>query len=284
MSRIILVALALVGASEISPAWDGDITQDQSTASWPNEPGGLTLVTDWGFEERPPKSGDAPVPGSPGWNVVYGLPRPQIPGLLRRVYDPGAPFSPPYVYDFVYPKGMIEGRAPATVYYPGSGDRILARQWSVVSPPRPLDADEVYVGFWWKASVPFDLGPNGNKIAFLFNGGGDTGGQQFIILMPDKRLYVLPEYPRDFRWRKPNVAATEVTLGKWHRIEWYAKLSTGTLKWWLDGALQGSHRNVRNRYRFDMFQFSPTWGGNTGARKQQTNHYWFDHVRVSVGG
>ena len=34
----------------------------------------------------------------------------------------------------------------------------------------------MYVGFWWKPSSPFDLGPNGNKIAFLFNGGGAAGG------------------------------------------------------------------------------------------------------------
>jgi hypothetical protein len=32
-----------------------------------------------------------------------------------------------------------------------------------------------------------------------------------------------------------------------------------------------------------MFQFSPTWGGNTGARKRQTDHYWFDHLHLSVG-
>jgi hypothetical protein len=62
----------------------------------------------------------------------------------------------------------------------------------------------------------------------------------------------------------------------------YCQLSTGTLKWWLDGVLQGSHNDVRNSSNFDMFQFSPTWGGNSGARKGQTDHYWFDHVRLSV--
>ena len=107
-------------------------------------------------------------------------------------------------------------------------------------------------------------------------------GQQFLILMPDGRLHVLPEYPGDFRWRTPNVNATLVTLGQWHRIEWYCQLSTGTLKWWLDGVLQGSYTDVRNSHSFDMFQFSPTWGGNSGARKRETDHYWFDHVHLSV--
>ena len=92
---------------------------------------------------------------------------------------------------------------------------------------------------------------------------------------------MLPEYPGDHQWRTPNVNATVVTLGQWHKIEWYAS-KNGTLKWWLDGVLQGSYTNVRNSFNFDMFQFSPTWGGNSGARKRQTDHYWYDHARLST--
>ena len=33
---------------------------------------------------------------------------------------------------------------------------------------------------------------------------------------------------------------------------------------------------------FDMFQFSPTWGGNIGAAKKETDHYFFGRVHVSV--
>jgi hypothetical protein len=234
-----------------------------STAAWPNEPPGLTLLTDWGFDSPVPVAGDVPIPNSGGWWVVDEVPSNSTRGFASIASDPAAPFSPANVYDFIYPEGMVEGRAPATVYY-------------------DLRATEVYAGFWWKPSSPFDLGPNGNKVAFLFNGGGGAGGQLVLILLPDGRLHVLPEYPGDFRWRRPNVSATPVTLGAWHRIEWYADVATGTLKWWLDGVLQGSHTDVTNRHPFDMFQFSPTWGGNTGARKRQTDHYWFDHVHLSV--
>ena len=232
-------------------------------AGWPNEPAGLTLRTDWGMDQDIPASGDVPIPGSPNWKVVYEVSPGPSTGWAERASDAGAPRSPSNVYDFVYPQGMVEGHAPATVYYDG------------------LSATEVYAGFWWKASSPFDLGPNGNKVAFIFNGGGGAGGQQTIILKPDGLLHVLPEYPGDFRWRTPNVNATVVTLGAWHRIEWYAN-KNGTLKWWLDGVLQGSYTDARNTFNFDMFQFSPTWGGNTGARKAQTDHYWFDHVRLST--
>lgn len=178
--------------------------------------------------------------------------------------DSTAPFSPSNIFDFLYPQGMIEGNAPATI-------------WTAFSPR----ADEVYARFWWKPSDPFDVGPNGNKVAFIFNGGGDQGGQQFMMLVPDYRLRVQLEYPGNVAWRMPNVNATVVTLGQWHRVEWYANRATGELKWWLDGLLQGSHTDAPNAFTFDEFKFSPTFGGNTGAQKQQTDHYWFDHVYLS---
>jgi hypothetical protein len=231
---------------------------------WPNEPAGLTPRTDWGLDEDLPTSGDQPIAGSPGWHVVSAAPPGSPRGWAQQVPDASAPLSPPSVYDFVYPTGMIEGRAPATVYY------------------NDLDASEVYVGFWWKPSFPFDYGPNGNKVAFLFNGGGGAGGQQFLIMLPDGRLHVLPEYPGDYRWRRPNVRSTAVTLGAWHRIEWYCDLASGTLQWWLDGELQGSYQDLKTSRSFDMFQLSPTWGGNSGARKKHADHYWFDHVYLSA--
>jgi hypothetical protein len=232
-------------------------------AAWPNEPAGLALISDWGLDQVAPASGDVPIAGSGGWKIVENTSPGSARGWTERVLDATAPASPSFVYDFVYPAGMVEGTAPAAVYYDG------------------LNADEVYAGFWWKPSSPFDYGPNGNKIAFIYNGGGASGGQQFLILMPDGRLHVLPEMPGDYRWRTPNVTPTVVALGQWHRIEWYTNRITGTMKWWLDGVLQGSYTDVKNPIKFDMFQFNPTWGGNSGARKHQTDHYWFDHAHLS---
>jgi hypothetical protein len=227
-----------------------------------NQPPGLETLTDWALDEDPPEDGDVPIPDALGWSIVEAHPVDHAGGWVQRIDDDSAPCSPTSVYDFVYPKGMVEGTAPATVYY-------------------RLTADEVYALFWWKPSSPFDTGPNGNKIAFLFNGGGAAGGQQFLILMPDKRLHVLPEYPGDFRWRPPNVKDTRVELGVWHRVEWYANRLTGSVQWSLDGVVQGRYTDVRNAHPFDMFQLSPTWGGNSGWKKRQTDHFWFDHVYLS---
>jgi hypothetical protein len=251
------LAMALVACSHA-------LAPSQLATVWPNEPAGMTVLTDWGLEQEPPDAGDAGIVGSPGWRIVKAGGFAGAEGRLQLSKDTSARQSPPFVYEMIYPEGMVEGRAPATVYY------------------APLNAREVYAGFWWKTSTPFDLGPNGTKIAFLFNGGGDRGGQQFLALLPDRRLHVTTEYPDDTRVRRANAQNDRVALGEWHQIEWYSNLTTGILKWWMDGVLIGSHDDVTNKVSFDMFQFSPTFGGNTGARKQQTDRYWFDHVRLSV--
>src|SRR3989449_2353417 len=203
-----------------------------SSASWPNEPAGLTVLCDWGFDQAPPTAGDVPIPRSPSWRVVYGLPAGPAQGWVQRISDPSAPFSPSNVYDFVYPQGMVEGSAPATVYY-------------------NLSASEVYAGFWWKPSSPFDLGPNGNKIAFLFNAGGGAGGQPFPHPRPHGRRHRPPERPRGQPGRPPDPPAPAVTLGVWHRVEGYAS-KAGTLKWWLDGVLPGSYSDAGDSDNFEL--------------------------------
>jgi hypothetical protein len=260
-----LTAVARDAAGNTTTSAGVTVTVNNVVATgWPNEPSGMTLLSDWGLDQAPPTSGDVPIPGALGWKIVSQAAPGSSRGWVERVTDATAPLSPSNVYDFVYPQGMVEGNAPGTVYFDG------------------INKKEVYVGFWWKPSSPFDYGPDGNKVAFIFNGGGAGGGQQFMILLPDGKLHVLPEYPGDFHWRDPNVTATTVTLGAWHRVEWYTNVTTGTMKWWLDGVLQGSYTNVTNTFNFDMFQFSPTWGGNIGAQKHETDHYWFDHVRLSI--
>ena len=259
---VIAIALWMAVIGEACATSPSPVSPSSTVSA--NEPRGMTVVTDWAMDQPVPAGGDVAIAGSQGWRVVYEMTPGRANGWVEQSIDPSAPRSPSSVYDFVFPEGMVEGHAPATVYY-----RLAAR--------------EVYAAFWWKPSVPFDVGPNGNKIAFLFNGGGAEGGQQFLILRRDGLLHVLPEYRGDFQWRSPNVSATPVTLGAWHLIEWHVQLSTGTLKWWLDGSLQGHHTDVRNDVAFDMFQISPTFGGNTGARKRQTDHYYFDHLRLSIG-
>ena len=100
-------------------------------------------------------------------------------------------------------------------------------------------------------------------------------------------IVVLPEYPEyassgNYIILQPNVVATVVTLGVWHRIEWYSDCAAGIVRWWLDGVLQGDYTGpAHNTVPFDMFQFSPTWGGCCTETKDQTDYYYYDHVVVS---
>lgn len=230
-----------------------------------HEPVGMTKVSEWDFSGVPGYGPDVdyPIPGSNGWRIIYNVaPETRVGGWVVQESDATAPKSPNSVYNFVYPQGMVQGTAPSTLY-------------------KYVDGREMYVAFWWKPSEPFFESGAGNKIAFMFNGGGSTG-QSYIILrhgVVDVSTY---NGLGNTRNHPPNVNATPIVLGQWHRIEWYHNVDTGLLQWWVDGVMQGEYTDVFNAKSFDMFQFSPTFGGCCTEQKPWTDHYWFDHVYLSV--
>ena len=72
-----------------------------------------------------------------------------------------------------------------------------------------------------------------------------------------------------------------VTLGQWHRIEWWVDRTAGVVRWWMDGQLIGDYSGVAfPSGGFTNFEFSSTWGG-IGDSKTETDYYWFDHVHLS---
>jgi len=231
-----------------------------SSATWPNEPAGFTPLTDWPFNT---------VTGS-GWN--------QNTGNATIVPDGTAPLSPANVMQIPYPAGFVAGSAPDTVW-------------------RSLGVDEMYFGFWWKPSNPWQDQTAGNKIVFPDVGTNHT----FLIMMPGNHeiwaqldfgadnshlLNAGPSAPGPI-----NVWGNRVTvsLGQWHRIEGHMKKSTnstsrdGILRWWVDGVNAGNYTNVNYLGTFQEFQFSPTWGG-VGGTKTENDYYWYDHVRISIPG
>jgi uncharacterized protein YjdB len=238
-----------------------------TSTGWTHEPAGFTVLSDNALSAAVPGTqGEASIPGGNGWSSIYNGA-----GNVTEVADATAPLSGGSVWQFRYPAGFGGGEAPATEFFNHAAAR------------------EVYAGFWWKPSSPWQNHPssNVNKIAFWFGGGG---GQSIDIQMYGPApyyLHVVTEFPSGFRLR-PNVTATPVTLGQWHKIEWHIKYASsagsgdGVVEWWLDGVLQGSYSNVQTPgdAGFTMFQFSPTWGG-VGDTKSETDYYWFDHVHLS---
>jgi len=226
---------------------------------WPNEPAGLTVIRDYGFGDVMPIGSGQPVDSS-NWYI-------NDTGLATRVVDATAPISPNLVGQWSYPVGFPGGDDPATMY-------------TVVGGP-----NELYIGFYWKASNPWQdhVSSLTNKIAFQFAGGGGAGGQAYLAMESGNHLLrVTLELSTDFaRNLEPNVNSTAITLGVWHCIEWYLNKSTKTTRWWLDGVLQGNYANVNYPTDpFDEFKFAPTWGG-TGGTKSEQDYYWYDHVHIS---
>ncbi len=224
---------------------------------WPNEPVGFTVLSDWGFDA---------LKGA-GWGIAWNSGT----GIGA---DPAAPGSPSLVWEVRYEQGFTGGGAPGTEYF------------------EHAPAKEVYAGFWWRASNPWQSHPSSyvNKLAFWFTA-SNASSIHIEMYGPDPGnfyLHVVPQFPTGTARLTPNVTATRVTLGVWHRVEWYMRYATGPIRgdgvvlWWLDGVLQGRYANLRTPADagFTEFKFSPTWGG-IGDTKAQTDYFWFDHVRLS---
>jgi hypothetical protein len=220
-----------------------------------NEPAGMTRLVEWVCnQDLPVESG--PIPGSPDFHVAWNAPIGDPEGWAVRADHDGKS-----VCDFVYPAGMVEGTAPATVW-------------------KQIHGDEVYVRFWWKPTEAFDVGPNGTKLLHLMNG---AGGKQFLILYPDGKLHVYPEYdPRDQQWRSPLASVPPVPLGQGHIVEWWANRITGDGAVWLDSQPNLRYAGARSTQPFDYFFLSPTFGGNSGARKLRTDHFYFGNIVLST--
>ena len=266
----------LLGACDTVPVLSPAV--GAGTGPWPNEPPGLTTLSDYGFDDPIPVTGNLTVPvGTSGWSV-YANPV----GNGSHALDPDAPFSPPDVYQVEYPKGFVGGAAPATLEYDFS--------------PRPR---ELYSGFWWKPSDPFQgHSSNVNKIVFVMTPTQQSSDGALDLLYFDMvrgpwRIFCQNDLlagggPTAGALLTGNVTQTNVALGQWHRIEIYLQYSTGAnadgvVQWWVDGQLNGSYTNLKmvQDGGFKDVQFSPTWGGGSQDTKAENDYFWFDHVHLS---
>jgi len=224
--------------------------------SWPNLPATYSTLTDQAFD---------PAILS-GWDLIWN---PVGNGTIAS--NATAPFSGTSVFQVKYPAGFTGGSAPATQVFGLGGAR------------------NVFVGTWWKASAEWQGHASAvNKIQFLFP---VAGGDLYMT------AYGAPGGPYELRvnlqftsgdtrsWLRPNVGPGNVSLGDWHRIEWLVETNsagTGVIKWWMDGVLVGDYRDVTfPSGGLAEYKLSPTWGG-MGDTKQQTDYFWFGHVRIST--
>jgi len=216
--------------------------------TWPNEPAGLTPITDWSFSAL---SGS----GWSGWGGTLGV-------------DPTAPASPPSNWEVLFPIGFVAGNSPG--------------QRNFGFAPLPT---ELFIGVWWKPSNPWQYQSVGDKIFYVTD---ITGGGSGLFFLQQggapHNLTVTTQTGAENR-NLATVAQTPITLGVWHRIEMYLTWSTtgtGIVRWWVDGILQGNVTDVRwqNGTGFATMHMDPVWGG-IGGTKAENDYFWYDHVYLS---
>ena len=266
MKTLPLVAVLLLVVAACDKAVDAplgrpshDAAAGTAAGAWPNEPAGFTVMSDEPFNALTEN----------GW---YAAERQTTNGSgLSVTADLTAPVSPANVLTFTYATGYQAGSEPGGEYY---------------DPATPVR--ETYVGFWWKPSNPWQFHPSGvNKIAFLFSSVDNI----YIQMYNDgsgPTIQVVTQFFGDNRRLAPNVTATPVVLGMWHRIEWYVQYSTtgtsrdGVVQWWLDGVLQGVYTDLQTSGDAGFIEYiiAPTWGG-IGGTKTETDYYWYDQIHIS---
>ncbi len=260
------IVTALAAGTTTITATDGSLSASASLTvsatqpppptggAWPHEPSGLSLITDEPFNNL----------NENGWQSIWNTS-----GYGTIAQDPSAPESPSNVFQVMYPSGFQSGAAPAT---------------ELASLP---GVKRIFVGMWWKVSNPWQGNPtNVNKIQYLVT---NSLGSMFMC------MYGTPGGPYELRvfpqfigvsldqWLTPNVNNVPVTLGVWHRIEWYVDYSgsTSRIQWWMDGTLIGDYSGVpMPSESLIEYHLDPVWGGTLGT-KTETDYYWYDQVRMS---
>lgn len=235
--------------------------------TWPNEPAGSNLLTDYPFDA---------VQGN-GWIAQY-------PFGGRIVSDPTAPHSPSNVMEYSRPVNSI-GNTSCTRYELNGGK-------------------ELYIGIWWKPSNPFVGWSNlHNKIFFLWFANGDcfyfsmSGDQRGGPYRTAWNLNLgLSQGHLGNGWGDDpgtwnlygNINSATVALGQWHRVEVYAKVGSGPtardgiLRWWLDGKLVGTYDQVNfPASTWKTVQFTASWDA-PDPTQATPDYHWFDHARISL--
>lgn len=229
-----------------------------------NLPAGWATISDYGFDDTLPPHQDGQfweVPlGSSGWSALdWG----GVGGEIKRSVDATAPCSPEFVLEEVYPP-HLSGTGPSKVFYNFSA------------------ADELYVSWAVMWQTGFDHNTTSEKLIF-FNL-GDADGFLFQFLYGVEMVYGIDEDgfealranqlpPNEFgHGDAPPVDGT------WQLYELYFDRATGTVRWWKDGILHGSHTG-RTFPAIHNVEIDATWGG--GGDKMGTHSRYTDHIFIA---
>ena len=226
-----------------------------SSASWPNEPAGATLINDWGND----------VLAGGGWRDVYN-------GYTSSIVsDATAPLSPSNVLQQRFAKGLEGGMG-------GGGGSLLSF---------PSKYPEIFWGFWMKVDNNYENHPVCTKIGWIHTSlnGAPNGNQLFVTLNGSGPFHINMAYQNadidnSHVSGYPGVGSVSINsfagsfaAGQWVRVEMYFKQSScntckdGIWRWWLNGELAGNHTNLNTDRIFpDAVSHITIWGGMGSAK------------------
>jgi hypothetical protein len=233
------------------------------SAANPNEPTGLTPISDRGFLSKVENGWRDR--GDPTFNIIT---------------DSTAPASPSPVGKAVYPAGFLGGTAPLNT-------------WLDLQPKRT----QVYASFWVKFSSNWTGHPSGmNKIMHFWIGGTNkvvfkAMGIGKNPLIASFHLQGVNHVPASYNLVSNTANAGTIVRGRWHHVEISVTANTGSrsdgkVTWWLDGQLIGNYTNcsfvtTSQGHQFTQVSWSPTWGG-VGGTVPSAQDMQIDNIYVSA--
>lgn len=193
-----------------------------------------------------------------------------------------------------YPAGTY-----STSYGPG-------KTYYVLSPTQP----EIYIGFWFRWSVPFDFNPNSTKIYYQYGTGTTqrTGSAPKLTVRTSIPLGTSvccdvdieaqgPEFPQGLvgntlpHTLRVNRQQVGIGAGVWRWLEVHSKANStpttadGVLEVWVDDVPVMQHLNVmyfdKAGAKWSEPSLAPEWGGS-GGTIHQTQDIRYDHVVIQA--
>ena len=252
--------------SDRDAAWSEALPAE--IGAWPNEPTNFATFNDQPWND---------LAGGWGWLRRGSSKDPDI------FAEATAPFSPQNVLRMIFTPDMANN-TDSSVHWlglPGS--------------------DEIYTGWWMKLSSNWTpTSSAATQISYLYGGGG--GGHVFTsfthpCVWPDQcspevegppyKITATTNWDASGRILYPNVTATPINPGEWHRIEFYYRWETtpgisgdGIIRWWVDGTLNGNYTAIHypSQRGFLEFQYAP----NREFATAEEQYMYIDHTRISV--
>ena len=239
-----------------------------SATIWTNKPAGLTIRSDYAYNDAIPNPSGT-VGGGPWSSINNGTEPSGVRG--SKVTDATAPLNTvaQTVLQMRYADGWVGGGSPCTLYMSTDG------------------TSEMYWGTYFKFSDPFENHPASsiNKIAFQFS--ANNQDSTLIMIGSPGKLRWQPQYSV---YGTAANGATTITLGAWHKLEWYMKRSSNPgvsadaiCKVWMDGVLEINVTTAitPNDAGWGEFKTSPTWGGLNSTHGSPDSFLWYDWTHLA---